>query len=66
MAASGEIGGGCSLLAHDAGPRIRARIGLWLAIPTATAGKALRGRRITPAAWERKTGLRLRFLYRGG
>ena len=50
--------------AHDAGPLIRARNGLWLAIPTAAAGKALGGRRITPAAWERKTGLRLRFVYR--
>ena len=43
--------------AHDAGPLIRARNGLWLAIPTPVAGKALGGRRITPAAWERKTGL---------
>ena len=50
--------------AHDAGPLIRARNGLWLAIPTSAAGKALGGRRITPAAWERKTGLRLRFVYR--
>ena len=50
--------------AHDAGPLIRARNGLWLAIPTPAAGKALGGRRITPAAWERKTGLRLRFVYR--
>jgi hypothetical protein len=37
---------------------------LWLAISTPAAGKALGGRRITPAAWERKTGLRLRFIYR--
>jgi hypothetical protein len=50
--------------AHDAGPLIRARNGLWLAIPTPAAGKALGGRRITPAAWEQKTGLRLRFVYR--
>jgi hypothetical protein len=50
--------------AHDAGPLIRSRNGLWLAIPTPAAGKALGGRRITPAAWERKTGLRLRFVYR--
>jgi hypothetical protein len=50
--------------AHDAGPLIRARHGLWLAIPTPAAGKALGGRRITPAAWERKTGLKLRFVYR--
>ena len=50
--------------AHDAGPLIRSRNGLWLAIPTPAAGKALGGRRITPAAWERKTGLRLRFVPR--
>jgi hypothetical protein len=52
--------------AHDAGPLIRARNGLWLAIPTPAARKALGGRRITPVAWERKTGLRLRFVYRRG
>ena len=52
--------------AHDAGPLIRARNGLWLAIPTPAAGKALGGRRITPAGWERRTGLRLRFVYRRG
>jgi hypothetical protein len=50
--------------AHDAGPLIRSKTGFWLAIPTSAAGKALGGRRITPAAWERKTGLRLRFVYR--
>ena len=51
--------------AHDTGPLIRSKNGFWRAIPTPTAGKALGGRRITPAAWERKTGLRLRFVYRG-
>ena len=50
--------------AHDAGPLIRSKNGLWLAIPTPAAGRALGGRRITPGAWERKTGLRLRFVYR--
>lgn len=50
--------------AHDAGPLIRSRRGLWLAIPTPAAGKAFGGRRITPEAWERRTGLRLRFVYR--
>jgi hypothetical protein len=49
---------------HDAGPLIRAKNGLWLAIPTPAAGKALDGRRVTPAAWERRTGLRLRFVFR--
>jgi hypothetical protein len=50
--------------AHDAGPLIRSKSGFWLAIPTPAAGRALGGRRIMPAAWEKKTGLRLRFVYR--
>jgi hypothetical protein len=50
--------------AHDAGPLIRSRNGFWLAIPTPAAGKSLRGGRITPREWERRTGLRLRFVYR--
>jgi hypothetical protein len=49
---------------HDTGPLIRSKNGFWLAIPTPAAGKGLGGRRITPGAWERKTGLRLRFVYR--
>ena len=50
--------------AHNAGPLIRSRDGFWLAIPTEAAGKSLRGGRITPGEWERRTGLRLRFVYR--
>ena len=50
--------------AHDAGPLIRSRDGFWLAIPTPAAGKSTRGGRITPGEWERRTGLRLRFVYR--
>ena len=50
--------------AHDTGPLIRSKDGFWLAIPTAAAGKSLRGGRITPGEWERRTGLRLRFIYR--
>jgi hypothetical protein len=50
--------------AHDTGPLIRSRNGLWLAIPTAAAGKSTRGGRIIPDAWQRRTGLRLRFIYR--
>ena len=50
--------------AHDTGPLIRSRNGFWLAIPTAAAGKSTRGGRITPGEWERRTGLRLRFVYR--
>lgn len=50
--------------AHDTGPLIRSKDGFWLAIPTAAAGKSARGGRITPGEWERRSGLRLRFVYR--
>jgi hypothetical protein len=52
------------LRAHDTGPLIRSKDGFWLAIPTAAAGKSARGGRITPGEWERKQGLKLRFIYR--
>jgi hypothetical protein len=50
--------------AHDTGPLIWSRNGFWLAIPTPAAGKSTRGGRITPGEWERRTGLRLGFIYR--
>jgi len=50
--------------AHDTGPLIRSKNGFWLAIPTPAAGKSLRGGRVTAGEWERRTGLRLRFVYR--
>ncbi|WP_372838684.1 DUF6441 family protein [Phaeovulum sp.] len=50
--------------AHNAGPLIRSKNGFWLVIPTPAAGKSTRGGRITPGEWERRTGLRLRFVYR--
>ncbi len=51
--------------AHDTGPLIRSKDGFWLAIPTPAAGRGLRGGRITPPGeWERRRGLRLRFVYR--
>ncbi len=50
--------------AHDTGPLIRSRSGFWLAIPLPAAGKSLRGGKITPGEWERRRGLRLRFVYR--
>jgi hypothetical protein len=50
--------------AHDAGPLIRSKNGFWLAIPLPAAGKSQRGGRITPGEWERRRGLRLRFVYR--
>jgi hypothetical protein len=49
------------------GALIRSRNGLYLAIPTEAAGRVGDGRkRITPGGWERRTGLRLRFVYRRG
>ena len=50
--------------AHDQGALIRSRNGFWLAIPTPAAGKSARGGRISPGEWERRRGLRLRFIYR--
>ena len=50
--------------AHDTGPLIRSKNGFWLAIPTPAAGKSTRGGRITPGEWERRRGIRLRFVYR--
>ena len=50
--------------AHDAGSLIRSKDGFWLAIPTVAAGKGRKGGRITPEEWERRRGLRLRFVYR--
>ncbi|MCC5976366.1 MAG: hypothetical protein JJT81_20290 [Rubellimicrobium sp.] len=50
--------------AHDTGPLIRSKGGFWLAIPLPAAGTSSRGGRITPGEWERRTGLRLRFVYR--
>jgi hypothetical protein len=57
--------------AFDRGVTIRSRDGFWLAIPTPAAG--LTGlsptgarKRITPGGWERRTGMRLRFVYRRG
>ena len=50
--------------AHDAGALIRSRSGFWLAIPTPAAGTSARGGRVTPGVWERRSGLRLRLVYR--
>jgi hypothetical protein len=57
--------------AFDRGVVIRSRRGLFLAIPTAAAGQIGRGasgmrERITPQGWERRTGMKLRFVYRRG
>lgn len=44
----------------------RARDGQWLAIPTVKAGARGRGRNLTPGEWERRSGVRLQFVYGGG
>ena len=41
--------------AQARGALIRSRAGFWLAIPTPAADAALRGRKVTPGAWERRT-----------
>ena len=50
--------------AHDTGPLIRSKDGFWLSIPLPAAGKGTRGKALTPGEWERRRGLRLRFVYR--
>jgi hypothetical protein len=52
--------------AFDRGVTIRSSAGFFLAIPTPAAGAGLRGARITPGEWERRSGMRLRFVYRRG
>jgi hypothetical protein len=50
---------------YNEGAVIRSQAGLFLAIPTPAAGRHGDGRqRITPGAWERIHGQRLRFVYR--
>lgn len=60
--------------AHDRGALIRSETGFWLAIPVGKAanmkGADSTGRgdrtRITPGGYERRTGRKLRFIYRKG
>ena len=55
--------------AFDKGALIRSSEGFFLAIPTPAAGPVRGGgyqKRLTPGAWERRTGMRLRFVYRRG
>jgi hypothetical protein len=53
--------------AFDRGVLIRSVNGFYLAIPTAAAGTKGMGRdRITPGGWEKRHGMRLRFVYRRG
>ncbi|WP_297540231.1 DUF6441 family protein [Roseovarius sp.] len=50
--------------AHDQGVLIRSKAGFWLAIPLPAAGKGRGGARLTPGEWEKRRGMRLRFVYR--
>lgn len=52
--------------AHDAGALIRSENGFWLAIPLPAAGTLPGNARMTPLQFERRTGQRLRFVYRPG
>ena len=50
---------------YEEGATIRSTKGLFLAVPTPAAGRyGDGGKKISPAGWERRTGLRLRFIYR--
>ena len=50
---------------YEEGAVLRSRYGLFLAIPTPAAGThGDGGKKITPAGWEQRTGLPLRFVYR--
>jgi len=46
--------------------RIVGKDGFYLAIPLPAAGSRGRNRNLTPGEWERRTGIRLRFVYRPG
>ncbi|MCS0501382.1 DUF6441 family protein [Ancylobacter mangrovi] len=66
------------IAAFDSGTPIRSKDGFFLAIPTAAAGghglsreapainQRRKKERLTPGGWERRTGIRLRFVYRRG
>lgn len=55
-----------AMLFHTQQGRIRSRDGYYLAVPTPAAGSRGRIRDLTPGEWERRTGKRLRFVYRPG
>lgn len=56
-----------AVAAYTRGATIKGGSGQFLAIPLPAAGQKMTGRSrvpLTPAEWERRTGLRLRFVYR--
>jgi len=52
--------------AFNRGTPIRSRAGFFLAVPLPAAGRGIGGKKITPGEFERRTGTRLRFVYRRG
>lgn len=52
--------------AFDEGAKIRSSDGFYLAVPTEAAGRGSGGKRLSPGEWERRNGVRLRFVYRQG
>ena len=50
--------------AFETGVEIRAKNGRWLAIPLPAAGTGRGNSRFTPGEWERRRGIKLRFVYR--
>jgi hypothetical protein len=58
-----------AILAYSQGARIKGTRGQFLAVPLPAAGQKRIGRGgapLTPGEWERRTGLRLRFVFRRG
>lgn len=62
--ADGRTGGAVSFWTQPG--EIRGKRGQYLAVPLPSAGARGRGRDLTPGEWERRTGQRLRFIYRAG
>ncbi|API58278.1 hypothetical protein BSL82_02295 [Tardibacter chloracetimidivorans] len=55
-----------AMAAYARGARISGSYGQYLAIPLPAAGPRRRGQDLTPGEWERRTGIRLQFVYRRG
>ncbi len=62
--ADGRTGGAVTFWTQPG--EIRGKRGQYLAVPLPAAGSRGRARDLTPGEWERRTGQRLRFVYRAG
>ena len=49
---------------HDRGVLVRSKAVFWLAIPLPAVGKGSGRARLTPGEWEKRQGMRRRFVYR--